>query len=257
MDSIQIYQTHLKLLDGIIVSEVENYNGFLVVKSYLNDNWYDAITITDPLKFDLKELIRLEKDLIKDNINYALYFPSDFLTQIQGLVTEGYRRVGGDAYLLLNDLQYSTLLPNIEIVEVSEDSFETYKELIEQIHGREMGWPASSKFADIMFKKQQIVSKKSVHLNLAFFDGKAVGYSTSITSKEMGLIYLTSSGVLGDYRGKGIYTTMVNYAINKAIKQGIKSAYVITGQESKSWHASKKLGYIEVGRFEYYLRNQS
>lgn len=143
----------------------------------------------------------------------------------------------------------------IQVELVNKESFNDYKKLINEIHGDEMGWSATYRFSDRMFKVQEANSsnEKQVELFLAYFQDKPVGYCSSITSKELNTTYLTASGVLSKYRGKGIYSYMVSSRLNSAKELGIQTAYVITGQEGSSWHVAKKFGYEEIGKFKYYL----
>lgn len=85
MNSMSIYKTHLKFLEGILVSSIEEYPGFLVVKSYLNDNWYDSITIINPSQLDWNFLMTNANYLKETGVDYALYFPIEFLTVFSNL----------------------------------------------------------------------------------------------------------------------------------------------------------------------------
>lgn len=259
MDLISLYRTHLELLKGILVSSIEEYPGFLVVKSYLNDNWYDSITITNPKLLDWGFLMTVANNLKELGIDYALYFPIEFLTFLKPLLGSTFKRVGGDSYMVLKKIP-DTLKPlsnEIQIKLVNKENFKDYMELIDEIHGNEMGWPATKRFSDRMFETQESnqSNEKQVELFLAYYNDKPVGYSSSITSKELSITYLTASGVLSEYRCKGIYSNMVSSRLNSAKELGIQTAYVITGQEGSSWHVAKIFGYEEVGKFEYYLRN--
>jgi len=259
MDLLSIYKTHLKLIDGILISNIEEYPGFLVIKSHLNDNWYDSITITNPSLVNWDNLRSNANQLKENRIDYALYFPLEFLKDLEPRIGSTFKRVGGDSYLVLKKVSNISNPTTSELVikPVSIKNFSDYKDLINEIHGKEMGWPAASSFGDRMFKVQEsnLYSEKKVELFVAYYEGIPVGYSSSITSKELNITYLTASGVLSKYRGKGIYTQMVSSTLSTAKEQGIDSAYVITGQESKSWNVARRLGYEEIGRFEYYLPN--
>jgi len=261
MDSISICKTHLELLKGILVSSIEEYPGFLVVKSYLNDNWYDSITITNPKLLDWDFLMTVANNLKETGIDYALYFPIEFLPVLIPLLDSTFKRVGGDSYMVITKIPgtFTSISKEIQIELVTKENFNDYKALINEIHGNEMGWPATKRFSDRMFKVQEANSsnEKQVELFLAYYHDKPVGYSSSITSKELSTTYLTASGVLSEYRGKGIYSSMISSRLNKAIELGLQTAYVITGQEGSSWNVAKKFGYEEVGKFEYYLRNSS
>lgn len=261
MDSLSMYKTHLNLLNGILISDIEEYPGFLIVKSYLNDNWYDSITITDPDILNWENLISKADHLNETGIDYALYFPSEFRDALESPISSSFKRVGGDTYLLLKkipDLEFP-ISKEIQIKAVDTESFKDYKDLIEEIHGNEMGWPAATSFSDRMFKVQESNSsnEKQVELFVAYINNRPVGYCSTISSKELNITYLTASGVLSEFRGKGIFSSIISSRLRSAREQGIESAYIITGQESKSWYVAKKLGYVEVGNFEYYLRNSS
>lgn len=199
------------------------------------------------------------QELKETGVDYALYFPFDFLTALKPILGSTFKRVGGDSYMVLTKIPDTLkLISNeIQVKVVNKESFNDYKKLINEIHGNEMGWPATSRFSDKMFNVQESNSsnEKQVGLFLAYYHAKPVGYCSSITSKELNTTYLTASGVLSEYRGKGIYSYMVSSRLNSAKELGIQTAYVITGQESASWHAAKKFGYEELGKFEYYLRN--
>lgn len=254
-----MYKTHLNLLNGILISDIEEYPGLLVVKSYLNDNWYDSITITDTGMLNWETLRSKEEQLKASNIDYALYFPSEFRDALESQIRYSFKRVGGDTYLLLKKIP-AVVFPiskDIQIKAVNTESFKDYKGLIEEIHGNEMGWPAANRFSDRMFKIKESNSsnEKQVELFVAYIKNKPVGYCSTISSKELNITYLTASGVLSEFRGKGIFSSIICSRLKSSREQGIESAYIITGQESKSWYVAKKLGYIEVGNFEYYLRN--
>jgi len=85
---------------------------------------------------------------------------------------------------------------------------------------------------------------------LYYLDDKAVGYGTYRFSSCGRYMYLAGTGVLEAYRNRGIYKSILNYRLNKAIHRG--ADYVLT--QARLGHSSpilEKCGFDKAGEFVF------
>lgn len=254
-------ERHFTLLKNVIIKSIEYKDGLMIARSYLNDNWYDAVTpIETVASLDLYKVENVIRSLQDEKLHFSFYVESAQEQYVRDNFTflDVNNYDSGDAHLVKNISDenidnYPLPRSDIEIRSVTPDLFETYQSLVSQVHGNEEGWAAAPRFAELIFKAQEDSDiEQIVKAYVAFYQGEPAGYAAGIYSKEMDIAYQANSGVLQDFRRKGIYKALVNYRVKKAIELGISNIYVVTGQESNSWHAAIKNGYAEVARYEYF-----
>jgi GNAT superfamily N-acetyltransferase len=89
---------------------------------------------------------------------------------------------------------------------------------------------------------------------LAYMNGvnEPVGYASMITIPDQPIVVLYCAGVLEEYRGRGIYSSLVARRLADAYHAGARTA-VIQAVRTTSAPICQKLGFIELLGMEWYI----
>ena len=88
---------------------------------------------------------------------------------------------------------------------------------------------------------------------LALENNKPVGYSNYRYSKDGKVLYLSGAAVLPEYRGKGIYRSMLSSRLTEARKRGCELA-VTQARLGTSEPILRKSGFHEYAAYKQYVR---
>ncbi|MDQ6985818.1 MAG: GNAT family N-acetyltransferase [Candidatus Dojkabacteria bacterium] len=259
----ELLSTHLKLHSGPIYQSLYTNKDLIIGLSPLNFHWYDVIApLKDCNNLGWDHLASVVANLESRKIDFAFYIHSEDKDLVDSKADFlGLKHNGGDAYMVkhlikkdLTESKIKNFIPNLEFKKVSIDNFESYKYLVDTIHGNENGLKVASEFAELMFNASNNNDlEQEVYIVLGYINNKAVSYAACIYSKKLDIAYLTNSGVHSEFRRKGIHTAMVEHRVDKAEDLGISRVYVITGQRGASRESVIKNGFREELRCEYYV----
>ncbi len=258
---VELFEQHLKLHEGPIYKELRQEGGLWLARSHINYHWYDLISPAVSLEeLDWQKVRQTVEEWKNAKVNFAFYINQTDQVEFEQHLNElGLKHNGGDAHML-RDLESSPLgeppteILGFELKTVTTENFPAYKQLVEEIHGKEVWLAVAGEFAEMLFSASQNQDQSNkTRIYLGYMHEKPISYAAAIYSTELNIAYLTNSGVHPEYRRRGIHTQMVYGRTKKAVELGISQIYVITGQESDSWHSIQKQGYNEMARYEYYL----
>jgi hypothetical protein len=250
---VDILALNNRLLQGILIAEINPFPTFKVIKSVFTDRWYNLITpTTDSGSFDWEQaaqVIRKEKKLgfefsyyIKINDNY------------EGFARELQKRGCGVVMtdiLPVKEITHPFNEVSCEVTPVTADLEGTYVDISSACFP---DWDNNREFCRRLFKAQKKKGDKMVANYLIHKKGQFAGIYSVITSSSLNLSYLTNMGTLPKFRGQGIQTEAIRFHCNHCLEIGIPRVFAIVEPGSVSLHNFEKLGFRKEARYDTFFR---
>ncbi|MGP6240294.1 GNAT family N-acetyltransferase [Cuniculiplasma sp. SKW4] len=154
--------------------------------------------------------------------------------------------------MILDDLNAQISVNDaFEIRKVSGDEFDRNISLIT----RSFGMGLTEDVAKIVIKIYKSQGKNSyLYLSYARDTKKPVAFAASVIDKNNDVAILLGAGTLPEYRGKGIYSSLVARRLKDAKEAGVNAA-IIQAVKNTSAPICEKLGFKTVCEINFYIYN--
>jgi GNAT superfamily N-acetyltransferase len=244
-----------KLPDGTL--KPLKINGVRGRISSINSPFLNIVGLADLEEERCNDVIRLVIDRYKrENKNFGwLVGPTTKPNNIdKHLIENGFKKVQelSTSGMLLNDMKINIGVNDDFIVRRVEGSdFEGNISLITKSFG--MGLTEEEARMVIALYKSQ---GENSYLYFAFekYYGKPVAFAASVMEPDNELVILLGAGTLPEYRGKGIYSSLVGKRLNDASEAGAKNA-IIQAVKHTSAPICERLGFKTVCEIDFYIYN--
>ena len=225
--------------------------------SKVDSAFLNVVGLADLEEQNCKEVIdSIIKIYGKENKVFGwLVGPTSRPKNISGLLIDrGFKKVQelSTSGMILEDLGVNiSTNDEYEIRKVDEEEFDRNISLITTSFG--MGLTEDvARVVMAMYKSQG----RNSYLYLAYDRGneKPVAFAASIMDKINDLVILLGAGTLPEYRGKGIYSSLVARRLEDAKSAGVHAA-IIQAVKHTSAPICAKLGFSTVCEIDFYLYN--
>lgn len=253
---LEILKIHNQVLQDVVIESTIETNDIYIAKSFLNNDWYDTLSF-DSNKIDFNVLKTEINKLKNKGIDFSIYLPHKFVEKNTKLITSLQIKLNGEDVYMFKKIETSDLFSKevngVEIAQLTQEYYSQFINLVNEIHGNEMGWSKAQAMSELLVKSSSVDStNKFVKIYVAKVNNRVVAYASAIASLDMNLIYFTFDGVKNEFRRQKIYSALNYERVKFALQKGINQSYVITGREGKAYQGLLKQGYENIAEFDYF-----
>lgn len=154
------------------------------------------------------------------------------------------------AALAQMDLRAPILVnPEVEVREVRGDETVDLEPLVAESFG------LPQKVGSLFFKALRSGSIVS-RVYCASLDGKDVSWGISTYVPDDPIVQLAGAATLAEFRGRGIYTSLVARRLRDAARDGMEAA-IIQAVQTTSAPICRKLGFMDLGELHFYVHKST
>ncbi len=245
----QLLGIHEKWGNKLIFSEIIESDQ---AKIYLSEEdpscYYNYATPkTEPEEFNWNEF---DKVFSEKGKNPALYLSEENQANgfLESAVRHNFKIAAADTWLLLDTDYYKTAASEVDVTNVTQESFDDYKNIMNEVFA---DYPGNEGYLEMCRKVQSGEARSGVSDFVAEFylinDGAIpVSGAGMFYSKRGGFAYLHNTGTLKAFRGRGYQTSLVRHRIDKALSLGVTNIYSLVEHGEQSWRNLIKVGFKEA-----------
>ncbi len=248
-----IFESGLKLFDGIIYSSITKYPSFTHIKSIFSDEWYNFIVpCVDPKLLDWDHANRIIESQKAEGVSMSYYVPDSLSNLYQQYFSsvEIHDCVSSDLYICKKiENSYS---PTGNLVLLDDTTVDTYASMAKICFPE---WANNEEYAKHMYEQQKNSKTHIVKNYLLHHENTIVGFCSLIAKEKENLSYFHNTGVLPEFRRKGHFTNMIQNLMNETKKLNIDNVYALVEQDSGSYNGLIKLGYTVQDKYHLFSTN--
>ncbi|MCA9392466.1 GNAT family N-acetyltransferase [candidate division WWE3 bacterium] len=233
---------------------IRSFDGFDYVSSVIKSDPfhnYFFVTSNSPQGLDEDAMIKILRNLRKDNLDAFLYLKADHVESFTDFICS-HKLVerGVDSYMVKNLTSTKEVaLPNGFVLTTDYDFDQMANMLVECFDG----WQDEKEYAAVYEKlRHQNVDGFVFETYAITFDGKVVASGAVALGRKQNLAYYHNTGVDARYRRKGLYTALISARDNFALQNGVNKVVAITEPNGDAFKAMGKEGFKEEDRFILY-----